>query len=205
MLFGRRNKPHWREKLGTALWPKRGITRPFVYLAKRLPRLSATPHAIAAGFASGAACSFTPLLGFHFILSFVVAFIARGNMLAAALGTAVGNPLTFPFIFAATYETGRWIYSFLDDEKMPDSEAIETQSEELIERGLFSVDLDQLWPVLTTMMVGAVPLGLITFAVTYLIVRSFVVSMHRARARRRARREPVENGTGLPPAADGQS
>lgn len=205
MLFGRRNKPHWRERLGTAFWPKRGITRPFVYLAKRLPRLSATPHAIAAGFASGAACSFTPLLGFHFVLSFAVAFIARGNMLAAALGTAVGNPLTFPFIFAATYETGRWIYSFLDGEKMPDSEAIEMQSEELIERGLFSVDLDQIWPVLTTMMVGSIPLGLLVFGVTYLIVRSFVVSMHRARARRRARHEPVQNGTGIPPTADGQS
>ncbi|MCC5978344.1 MAG: DUF2062 domain-containing protein [Salinarimonas sp.] len=185
-----------------ALWPKRGITRPFVYLAKRLPRLSATPHAIAAGFASGAACSFTPLLGFHFVLSFVVAFIVRGNMLAAALGTIVGNPLTFPFIFAATYETGRWIYSFIDGEKMPDSEAIESQSEELIERGLFSVDLDQLWPVLTTMMVGAVPLGIITFAVSYIAVRSFVVSMQRARMRRRARREPLEDGNTVPPAGD---
>lgn len=202
MLFGRHKSPNWREKLRGALWPKRGITRPFVYLAKRLPRLSATPHAIAAGFASGAACSFTPLLGFHFVLSFVVAFIVRGNMLAAALGTIVGNPLTFPFIFAATYETGRWIYSFIDGEKMPDSEAIESQSEELIERGLFSVDLDQLWPVLTTMMVGAVPLGIITFAVSYIAVRSFVVSMQRARMRRRARREPLEDGNTVPPAGD---
>ena len=39
MLFGRRNKPDWREKVKAALWPKRGITRPFVYLAQA----SATP------------------------------------------------------------------------------------------------------------------------------------------------------------------
>ncbi len=202
MLFGRRRSPNWREKLRGALWPKRGIMRPFVYLAKRLPRLSATPHAIAAGFASGAACSFTPLLGFHFLLSFIVAFIVRGNMLAAALGTVVGNPLTFPFIFAATYETGRWLFSFLDSEKMPDSVAIESQSEELIERGLFSVDLDQLWPVLTTMSVGAIPLGIIVFGVSYVAVRSSVVSMQRARARRRARREPLQDGNTVPPAGD---
>ena len=202
MLFGRHRSPNWREKLRGAFWPKRGLARPFVYLAKRLPRLSATPHAIAAGFAAGAACSFTPLLGFHFVLSFVVAFIMRGNMIAAALGTVVGNPLTFPFIFAATYETGRWIFSFIDGEKMPDSEAIESQSEELIERGLFSVDLDQVWPVLTTMMVGAVPLGIIAFAVFYVLVRSFVVSMQRARIRRRARREPLRNGGTVPPSGE---
>ena len=72
----------------------------------RLARIDGTPYAIAAGFASGAAISFTPFVGLHFIFAAIIAWIVRGNILTSAIGTAVGNPWTFPFIWAATYNLG---------------------------------------------------------------------------------------------------
>ncbi|HEV7418115.1 MAG TPA: DUF2062 domain-containing protein, partial [Tianweitania sediminis] len=73
-----------------------GLKRYGRYLLRRLERMTASPHQVAAGAAAGAAVSMFPLIGFHFIFGFVLAFLTRGSMLAAALGTAVGNPLTFP-------------------------------------------------------------------------------------------------------------
>lgn len=72
----------------------------------RLARIDGTPYAIAAGFASGAAVSFTPFVGLHLIFAAIIAWIVRGNILTSAIGTAVGNPWTFPFIWAATYNLG---------------------------------------------------------------------------------------------------
>ena len=72
----------------------------------RLARIDGTPYAIAAGFATGAAISFTPFVGLHIILAAIIAWIVRGNILTSAIGTAVGNPWTFPFIWAATYNLG---------------------------------------------------------------------------------------------------
>ncbi len=75
----------------------------------RIARIDGTPYAIAAGFASGASISFTPFVGFHFIIAGIIAWIIRGNILTSAIGTAVGNPWTFPFIWAVTYNLGVYI------------------------------------------------------------------------------------------------
>jgi uncharacterized protein (DUF2062 family) len=201
MLFGRRNKPKWTEKLRNAVWPRRGISRPFVYLAKRLPRLSASPHAIAAGFAAGAAGSFTPFLGFHFLISFGLAWTVRGNMIAAAFGTAVGNPLTFPLMFASTYEVGSIILRFFSSE-VPDEQVMEQQSEVLMNEGLFSMGFERLWPLLKTMSIGAIPLGFLAFVFFYFGVRMIISGVQRSRKRRLARREEMNQAAVLPPSAE---
>ena len=78
------------------------------YFSKRILRLRATPHAIAAGVAAGVFAAFLPFLGFHILIAAALAWLIRGNILAAALGTAaVGNPLSFPLMWAATYAGGR--------------------------------------------------------------------------------------------------
>lgn len=201
MLFGRRNKPSLREKLRNAVWPKRGIARPFVYLAKRLPRLSASPHAIAAGFAAGAAGSFTPFLGFHFLISFGLAFAVRGNMIAAAFGTAVGNPLTFPLIFASTFEVGSMILRIFSS-RVLNEQMMEKQSEALMNEGLFSMGFGHLWPLLKTMTIGAVPLGFLAFVFFYVGVRMIISGVQRSRQKRLARREATNRAAALPPSAE---
>ena len=92
------------------LWPRRSFGRSGQYFWKRILRLRATPHAIAAGVAAGVFAAFLPFLGLHILIAAALAWLLRGNMLAAALGTAaVGNPLTFPLIWAATYAGGRFL------------------------------------------------------------------------------------------------
>jgi len=90
-------------------WPSTGWRRAWAYTMHRLARLPGSPYSIAGGFACGAAISFTPFVGLHFIISAVLALIIRANILASAIGTAVGNPWTFPFIWTWLYQTGTWL------------------------------------------------------------------------------------------------
>lgn len=105
-MFRRRQKQSFFIKVREFLWPSRGWSRAGHYMKHRLARIDGTPYAIAAGFATGAAISFTPFVGLHFIFAAIIAWIVRGNILTSAIGTAVGNPWTFPFIWAATYNLG---------------------------------------------------------------------------------------------------
>ena len=69
MLFRRRKKADLLERARTFFWPRRSFLRSAQYFIKRVLRLSATPHAIAAGVAAGVFASFTPFLGFHFVIA----------------------------------------------------------------------------------------------------------------------------------------
>lgn len=108
-MFGRRKPRSWMEKTLSWIWPRRGVGPAFRYLQKRLVRIKGSPHAIAVGFASGAAVSFLPLPGLHFVLGAICAVILRGSIIASAVGTAIGNPWTFPFIWLGGYRLGRWL------------------------------------------------------------------------------------------------
>lgn len=178
MLFKRRDKPRLGELLRVALWPRRSWARSMRYVGKRVLRLSASPHSIASGFAAGAMVSVTPFVGFHFMLAAAVAYVTGGNLLASALGTAVGNPLTFPFLWAGSYRVGRWILG-LGDQAAPPFD---------MSAGLFSHSFDTIWPVLKPMLVGAVPLGILLWFAFYVIVRTAVRSFQEARRRRLADR-----------------
>lgn len=205
-MFGRRHQLPLSQKIRSWLWPKRGFKRAWRYLVARLSRLKTTPHAIAAGFASGAAVSFTPLLGLHFVLAFVAAFITRGSMIAAALGTVVGNPITFPFIFAATYWIGARLREFVSappgdafDAVLEGMDTGEVEAEiaadvvletagSLIEEGWSFTDIGLIWPTMATMLIGATLLAPLAWGLFYVLVRSAVVAFQRQRAAAAARR-----------------
>lgn len=176
MIFKRREKPTRIERIRVAVWPRHSWSRSFRYFSKRVLRLSASPQKIAIGFAVGAAASFTPFIGFHFLLSFFFAYILRGNLLAAALGTAVGNPLTFPFIWASTYEVGLYI---LDEASRP----LPKFSAHL-DRSLLSQSLDTIWPILKPMLIGSIPLGIVTGVFFYFIILGSVSTYQKAREHR---------------------
>ena len=108
-MLKRRNKKSVIDKIRDFIYPKIGLLRATKYATHRLSRLPATPYQIACGFACGAGISFTPFIGLHFVMSMIMAFILRGSVLASAIGTIVGNPLTFPFIWALVYSTGTMI------------------------------------------------------------------------------------------------
>ncbi len=195
MLFSRRDPETRWTRMRVRLVPRRNYARSMRYYGKRIIRLRATPHAIAAGVAAGAFASFTPLMGFHFILSFALAFAARGSMIAAALGTAVGNPLTFPAIWASTLALGRWLLGI-------DGGAEGAQ----FGRAWAEQGFAALWePWVKPMLVGGVPLGLAVGALAYMITRTAVsafqtrrAALHAERALRRQREEAARSEIGMP-------
>ncbi len=163
MLFARRDKLSFFQRFKTWMWPQRGWKRAGNYVWRRVWRLNGTPHNIALGFASGVFASFTPFMGLHFMIGFGVAWALRGNMLASALGTFMGNPLTFPFIWWAALTLGNRILG-------ENVEAIDMGS-----INLFSGSLFDLWPVikpiLFPMVVGGVPIGIFVGTVSYWLIR----------------------------------
>ncbi|MFL2659896.1 MAG: DUF2062 domain-containing protein [Alphaproteobacteria bacterium] len=105
MFKRKKEKKFWR-KLLDFIYPRIGVNRSMKYTGHRLGRMNSSPYKIACGFACGAGISFTPFLGLHFILSGIMAYLLRGSIIASAIGTFIGNPLTFPFIWALVYSTG---------------------------------------------------------------------------------------------------
>lgn len=110
MVFKRRTPLSFTRKIQEWIYPRTGWRRAFEYFAHRLKRLPDTPHKIALGFACGVFVSFSPLFGFHFVYAALVALVLRGNVLAACLGTLMGNPVTFPLIASASLTLGRQVY-----------------------------------------------------------------------------------------------
>jgi len=182
-VFRRRDQiPTW-QRLRRWLWPHIGWRRTGTYLVKRATRLSGTPHSIAAGAACGVAVSFTPFIGFHLISACLLCLLVRGNYLAAAIGTLVGNPWTLPFIFFVSYQAGLALLGG------PAGPIEPLQHWDL---ATFFAKLEAVfWP----MVVGSVPLALVAGLATYFPLVRMIAAYHEARARRRhQRRSPKAQG-----------
>lgn len=113
MVFARRTKRSFRQNLRELLWPSAGWRRTLKYIGHRAVRLTGTTHSVAAGLAVGASISFTPLLGTHFLQTALLCWLLRVNILAGMIGTAMGNPWTFPFMFWADHKVGTEIMGAL--------------------------------------------------------------------------------------------
>ncbi len=109
MVFKRRNRRSFGQVVTQSVWPRGGWGRAAHYMKHRLRRLPDAPHRIARGIWAGIVISFTPLFGLHFVLTAVLSWIVRGNVIAGLMATFVGNPVTFPFIAAIAVEFGNWM------------------------------------------------------------------------------------------------
>lgn len=174
-------------RLRDALWPRIGFRRAWFYRLKRLSRIQVSEHSISLGFATGAFASFTLFMGLHFIIAAGLALALRANLLASAVGTVVGNPLTFPLIWMATYQVGNTILGVSHGQHLADAPF----SERMTFSAVASEDLwNSLSSVIMPMLVGGVPLGLVCAAVCYVFV---FVSLRKIRQARR--REPAISAT----------
>jgi len=109
LVFKRRDKrPFWKV-ISDFLWPRGGWARAFTYVKHRLHRLPDPPHRIARGIFAGVFTTFTPFYGLHFLVAAVLAWVLRGSIPAALLGTFFGNPLTYVPIGVASLQTGHFI------------------------------------------------------------------------------------------------
>ncbi len=109
MVFRRRDKRSIFRATWELIWPKGGWTRAFHYVRHRVRRLPDSPERISRGVFAGVLTSFTPLFGFHFVVSALIAKTMRGNILAAIMATFFGNPISFPIIAASSMKLGHWV------------------------------------------------------------------------------------------------
>ncbi len=108
-MFKRRDRRTFFKAMLDLVWPKGGWPRAFQYVKHRLRRLPDTPERIARGACVGVFTIFTPFYGLHFIFAALVAKLFNGNILAALLGTFLGNPLTYVPIGVVSLQTGHFL------------------------------------------------------------------------------------------------
>jgi len=170
-MFGRRNPLPVHHRVWSVVWPKAGWRRASRYMAHRVRRLPGTPYRIAAGVASGAAVSFTPFIGLHFVAAALLALLLRGNVVASAIGTAVGNPWTFPFIWTWIYTLGQWLMGADAASDFPATLDLDY---------IFERPLDVLWP----MTLGALPTAVVVWIAIFWVVRGAVAEYQHVRHNR---------------------
>ena len=149
------------------------VNRIISYYKLRLARLPGSNYAISSGFACGAMVSFTPLLGFHFILAIIFAYLIRGNFIAALIGTVVGNPVTFPFIWGMIYKIGTYVTNI----------KVEKINHEIN----FDMIVSQTYEIFFPMLVGGVIIAPLVWVITYFVIYSFITSFKRRKNKKNKR------------------
>lgn len=198
------------------VYPRGGWKRAATYVWHRMRRLPDQPHRIARGAAAGVFISFTPLFGIHLLGGAALAWLIGGNVLAAVLGTFVGNPVTIPFIAMMALPLGRWLLGvpgqigpraiFVEFERATrelwhNAGAIFT--DEKVHWGDLAQFFEQVfWPY----MVGGVITGTIAAVATHYLTLPIINAYHKRRARKmeariaRLRDLPPKSGGASPPA-----
>ncbi|MBI3441324.1 MAG: DUF2062 domain-containing protein [Proteobacteria bacterium] len=172
-----RRRPRTRlQKVREIIWPSMGWGRLLRYYRHRMGRLQGTPHFIAAGFATGVAVSFTPFIGFHLMTAGIIAWILDGSLVAMVLGTVMaGNPWTFPFIWIGTYKLGVIVLG---------KHGSRAASSVLHHQFVFSDLLHKPLELLLPMTLGSIPLAVLSWVVSFYLVRQLVKGYKEARLAR---------------------
>ena len=138
------------------------IKRASLFYFLKLIRVKDSKNKLAIGFACGSMVSFTPFIGFHFLLAVIFAYIFRGNIVASLIGTFVGNPFTFPFIWIFIYKVGNIF--FKNDQNL---------SLELTFQSLFDQGYDILIPMLIGSLIVSIPIWFISYFTVKFLMGSF--------------------------------
>ena len=141
----------------------------FTGLCRKLLDLRDTPHAIAGGVAIGMFWGFTPLFGVKTLLSLGTAWVTRCSKLAAVISVCLNDVVTpfWPVILRFEYDFGYWLLSH--PHRFPPK--LETHHLSLTEMLKWTTFLDVGLPLLVGSMAFAVPAAIISYVVTYAIVK----------------------------------
>ncbi len=120
----------------------------------------------------------------------VLAWGIRANLISSAIGTVVGNPWTFPFIWVWVYELGRWMGAGAGGDGAEDLDFIGLFGRML--EAVLRLDAGYLfetaWPVFLPMLAGGIPTAVVVWMAVYVPLKPVVASHQRRRRARRDRR-----------------
>lgn len=134
------------------------LSRVFRLLKLKLYRIRDFPESVAIGLAWGASVSMTPMLGLHLIICYLGTWIMRGNLVAATVGTVLGNPWTFPFFFYLDYKVGTLFF-------------FKPLNEYNFDIVFLSENFEKLF---IPTLLGSIPIAIITWFITYIISKKFL-------------------------------
>lgn len=186
-MFKRRNPLTTLQNLKNLLWPKAGWIRAIQYYACRIKRLPGSPHAIAAGFAFGAAISFTPFVGFHIAIAMALAYIFGASILGAIIGTALGSPWTFPFIWMVTYKLGNFVLQIPPQNKINFMPLFHNVKTSIIHMDFEAIAVD-IWPIFYPMLIGGFIIFPFAWILVYYPLKHVIAIYQKNRGKRLARR-----------------
>ena len=138
------------------------LKRASLFYFLKLLRVKDSQDKLAVGFACGSMVSFSPFIGFHFLLAIIFAYILRGNIVASLIGTFIGNPFTFPFIWVFIYKVGNIFFKNNQNFSL-----------ELTFESLFNQGYDILVPMLIGSLIVSVPIWFISYYTVKFFMASF--------------------------------
>ena len=185
-MFNRREKPSFFSRCCNLLWPRMGWARTGNYWAHRVSRLPGSVYSIAAGFACGASISFTPFVGLHILIGGLWAWLIRSNIIASIIGTAIGNPWTFPFIWVWIYNLGVWLGfdSVEEHEKDLDFAALFGNAKQAALKFDLTFLAESVWPIFGPMLLGAIPTVIVTWFLFYFAIKHIIKTYRHSRVER---------------------
>lgn len=165
-MFRRRHKLKIFDRLRTILFPRKGWKRVFYYITHRLRRRPGNPGFIAMGVACGVGISFLPYLGIHLLSGYILARVLKGDIFAMVVGTTIGNPWTFPFMFFGAFHLGNFVLGRVTNpEAALNFEPVAFS---------FQTMLNDPMAILLPMTIGATILGFLCAVVVYYLVFGMV-------------------------------
>ncbi len=117
---------------------------------------------VATGFAIGIFISFSPWIGLHIIIIFILTKLFRKSFGAGVLASLVFNPLTAPFLWTIEYRTGKVILNAFTDYSAPGLKLSFTD---------FSVLWDNFVQAFYPILVGGTVLGVPAAIAAFLLVQ----------------------------------
>ena len=153
-MFKRKKPLDFFAQLKKSIWPEKSWKRNFLYYWKRLIRIPDSPHSIALGFSVGVFFAFSPFLGLHTILCILFSWAFRANIISSIIGTFIGNPITYPLMWASSIGIG----GFLIGEKNSDYGKIDLSN-------IFGTDF------LVSFFIGSLILGFLFGVSSYFIIK----------------------------------
>lgn len=138
----------------------------------KLQQLKGTPQSIALGIAFGTSISFTPFIGFHSLLACALSWLFGGNIPAALIGTLIGNPWTFPFIWLSTYYFGALItgINLHHNINLNFYEIFKTSTHALLSFDFSQFNSD-VWPIFYPMLLGCIPFCIAVWIISYYTIK----------------------------------
>ena len=137
---------------------------------RQLLHLNDTPHRIAVAFALGVYIAFFPLIGFHTILVFLIAWLFRLNTIALLLGSLLVNPWTFGPLFGSCLWLGLKLYGI--------KHAIPPLDWAQLTWMNF---MSQLKPYLIPFVLGTTLIGIIASVIAYILANYLITYYRQAR------------------------